>query len=1065
MNIRTRIMGRVAVAAIGILWLANVIAGEKACEEIELVRPADRSTVELLRPLQKAWMKMPRAERVEKIADTEGFRKEMVAEGTHPRPVVLEWRCNHGADGKCRGTYAIEVTKRRDGKLHYSAENLKTNCVELWNLEVGEEYTWCVWCGKKANGWMFKTEDIAPRWLKWKGVHNVRDHGGWKTKDGFRVKQGLAYRSAGLNDNALTCLTVEETMALHQAGQLEALFGAKGREIAELIDAGKMEPNDGRLRKTFKRDKFEKGKLRGTPESREYVRTFFGIRTDLDLRTEEPECWGMTESPLGNEVAWLNYSGLAYSGMVLPKGKEQFHKALEVFLDPQRYGIVYHCIGGADRTGAVAFIINALLGVDEEDLWRDWEITCFGGQRRRFTHEFCFKHLVKAFDIYPGATINERVVNYVKDIGFTDADIARLRDMLLDRGGHPQDLRGLPIWYDPSGIKNMRDLGGWTGHGGRKVKTGRIFRSASFEKVKPEGRDYVVNKLGVKTDLDLRTPEQVKKEIDDKSPLGVKLVNRSSTAYGGFDTESGRKYFAETFRWFLNEAEYPVAMHCAKGADRTGSWAFLLNGLLGVAESDLRYDWELTHGYNPNPLFKHRTRYNKLVEMIEKREGATFADKMVAYAKDCGITDEEIAKWRSMMLEAALPFEMPEVKAPVFPSRDFVITEYGAKAGEKCTAAFAKAMEACAKAGGGRIVVPKGVWFTGPIHLKSNCNLFLSDGATVEFSDDPKDYLPAVPVSWEGLECVNYSPLVYAYGCKNVAITGRGELKPRMERWRELFKESKTGIQQARGILYKWGAEDYPVEKRVMPEASAAIMRPHLIHLNRCSGILIDGVKIRDSPFWTMHLFMSENAIVRNVDSSARGFNNDGVDIEMTRNVVVENCVFDQGDDGIVLKSGRNRDAWRVNRPTENVVVTNCEFKSADSLVGVGSELSGGIRNFYMADCKIEKAYRMIYFKTNRRRGGVVENIYVQDVEAGEVTHGVVELKTDILYQWAEFPDYELRTTVFRDIDIRNVKAKSAGWLVDVIGDPKEPVRRMKLENLTVEKVSKGQRRIENVVD
>ena len=214
------------------------------------------------------------------------------------------------------------------------------------------------------------------------------------------------------------------------------------------------------------------------------------------------------------------------------------------------------------------------------------------------------------------------------------------------------DGRGLPVWYAAEGVGNLRDLGGWPGLDGRKVRTGLVFRSAQFERVSEKGRDVLVRKLGVKTDLDFRTPDKLE-PLKGRSPLGkeVALVNRSATAYGGFGSKDGMKEFASTFRWLLHEAKFPVAIHCAKGADRTGSWAFLLNGLLGVAEADLRYDWEITHAWNSNPLFKHRTRYNGLVDLIGKRSGATFTDKVVDFARACGITDAEIALWRDRMLE------------------------------------------------------------------------------------------------------------------------------------------------------------------------------------------------------------------------------------------------------------------------------------------------------------------------------------------------------------------------------------------------------------------------------
>jgi polygalacturonase len=419
------------------------------------------------------------------------------------------------------------------------------------------------------------------------------------------------------------------------------------------------------------------------------------------------------------------------------------------------------------------------------------------------------------------------------------------------------------------------------------------------------------------------------------------------------------------------------------------------------------------------------------------------------------------------------PFEMPPIPVAKFADRDFSIADFGAREGVKATDAFAAAMAECEKAGGGRVVVPKGKWLTGAVHLRSNCNLHLAEGATLEFTDDPADYLPAVPSSWEGLECLNYSPLVYAYGCTNVAITGKGILAPRMGRWaaqmeRELKtwtstdKDPRYDIQAARGILYKWGSEGYPVETRDITKAHPAVMRPQLVQFNRCKDVLVEDVRIRDCPFWTIHLFLSENVIVRGVDSRARGFNNDGIDIEMTRNVLVENCRFDQGDDGIVLKAGRNQDAWRLNRPTENVVVRNCELLNSHSLLGIGSELSGGIRNVWMHHCKIGSTYNLFYVKTNRRRGGFVKNVWFEDIESDNLRGGLFRIETDVLYQWANFPDYELRRTEIDGLHVRNVRANCADYAIDVRGDAAAPIRNVELEDVWLGAFRKSFERIEN---
>ena len=396
------------------------------------------------------------------------------------------------------------------------------------------------------------------------------------------------------------------------------------------------------------------------------------------------------------------------------------------------------------------------------------------------------------------------------------------------------------------------------------------------------------------------------------------------------------------------------------------------------------------------------------------------------------------------------PFGMKPIPEFVFPDRNFAITDYGAQPGEaKCTAAFAQAIAACAAAGGGHVVVPKGSWHTGPIHLKSNVDLHLEEGAVLSFSDDLADCLPPVMSSWEGLECVNYSPLVYAYCCTNVAITGRGSLEPRMRKWARHFRETSTNIQQARGILYKWGAEDHPVGKRVMPEASDAVMRPQLVQMNRSVNVRLEGITVRDSPFWTIHLYQSENVIVRGVRVRAYGFNNDGIDIEMTRNVLVEDCDISAGDDGFVMKAGRNRDAWRINRPTENVVVRNCRLPSATALLAVGSEMSGGVRNVCIHDCEVGDVARLYYVKTNHRRGGFVDNIVIRGIRARSAVK-LMAVETEVLYQWRVFPDYERRLTKISNLLLENVDCAGARSGVEIYGDPELPIDGVTFRNVRI---------------
>lgn len=427
------------------------------------------------------------------------------------------------------------------------------------------------------------------------------------------------------------------------------------------------------------------------------------------------------------------------------------------------------------------------------------------------------------------------------------------------------------------------------------------------------------------------------------------------------------------------------------------------------------------------------------------------------------------AKHETISVEA--PFAMPDIHVFQFPDRDFPITNYGAKQKGQASdrlciaanrAAFAEAMKACNAAGGGRVVVPKGEWPTGPIHFRSQCNLYLAEGAKVVFSSDPNDYLPAVEVSWEGLECMNYSPLVYAYQCEDIAITGRGTLTPDMTTWKQWFSRPKPHM-AALAKLYDWGTFGKPVAERNMTTGDDHL-RPHLIHFNQCKNVLLDSFKIRQSPFWTIHLYRCEGGVARNLDVYAHGHNNDGIDLEMTQNFLVENCTFDQGDDGVVIKSGRNHDAWRIGRPTQNVVIRYCHVRNAHGLLVIGSEISGGIRNVYMHDCDVDgRVLNLFYLKTNRRRGAFLENITMERVKANDMQRAFA-IDTDVLYQWKNLvPTYKDTVTAIRNITMRGVTCKTADGVVQINGDKDLPVQNVLIQDVKVDTVRKFTIEKENV--
>ncbi len=412
------------------------------------------------------------------------------------------------------------------------------------------------------------------------------------------------------------------------------------------------------------------------------------------------------------------------------------------------------------------------------------------------------------------------------------------------------------------------------------------------------------------------------------------------------------------------------------------------------------------------------------------------------------------------------PFAFEPLEMFVFPDRDFPITKYGAKPGDvkATTAAFAKAMAACNKAGGGRVVVPAGEWLTGPVHFRSGCNLYLSEGAKLVFDDDLSLYYPAVQASWEGAECMNISPLLYAFECENIGISGPGMLAPEMDFWRTWFNQPESHLQATRQ-LYAMCSTQVPVEYRHM-EREGVQMRPHLIHFNRCTNVQLDGFKIRESPFWTIHLFMCKDVWAHGLDVYAHGHNNDGIDLEMTQHAVVEDCTFDQGDDAVVLKAGRNQDGWALGMPTQDIVVRNCNVVQGHCLLGIGSEMSGGIRRVYMHDChSSDQVYRLFYIKTNHRRGGFIEDVTVENVSATKMLR-VFEIDTDVLYQWRDIvPTFETKITRIRNITIRNAEATQSEAVYQLRGDNREPIEGVVIENVHVGRLTDFENQVENVRD
>jgi polygalacturonase len=404
---------------------------------------------------------------------------------------------------------------------------------------------------------------------------------------------------------------------------------------------------------------------------------------------------------------------------------------------------------------------------------------------------------------------------------------------------------------------------------------------------------------------------------------------------------------------------------------------------------------------------------------------------------------------------ARLPAILARIRPPTFPARAFPITRYGAKAGgvKDCTEAFRRAIAACNRAGGGRVVVPPGVYLTGPVHLLGNVNLHVSAGATVLFSTDPAAYMPVVLTRWEGVELMNYSPLVYAYGQENVAITGEGTLDGQAgpERWWDWKPRQGAQPQKPdRDRLFGQAEEGVPVAQRIY--GSGHYLRPSFIQPYRCRNVLVEGVTIRNSPMWVVHPVLSQNVTVRRVTVVSPGPNNDGCNPESSSDVLIEDSTFDTGDDCIAIKSGRNADGRRIGVASERIVVRGCRMRAGHGGVTIGSEVSGGVRDVFAERCQMSspRLERGLRIKTNAMRGGVVEGVYARDVDIGEVGSAI---DIDLLYEEGEDGPF---TPVVRDVRVERMVVQRARYALFVRGMARSPVRGLSVADSVFRGVERG---------
>lgn len=432
----------------------------------------------------------------------------------------------------------------------------------------------------------------------------------------------------------------------------------------------------------------------------------------------------------------------------------------------------------------------------------------------------------------------------------------------------------------------------------------------------------------------------------------------------------------------------------------------------------------------------------------------------------------------------------PEIPLPSFPDKRFNIADYGASGDGKTmnTEAIAKAISACTKAGGGTVVIPAGIWLTGPIQLASNLNLHVEKGALVIFSPNRQDY-PLIDTWYEGRPEYRCMSPIFGENLENLAITGAGVFDGSGESWRPVKKFKLTDMQwkellASGGVVDQkdatwWpsaaamnGAEYLENLKKTNPqpqredfEKARDFLRPVLLQLSRCKNVLIDGPTFQNSPAWNLHPLMSENLTIRNITVRNPWYsqNGDGLDLESCRNVAVYNCKFDVGDDAICLKSGRDEAGRRRGMPTEYVQIYDCVVYHGHGGFVVGSEMSGGVKNIEVRDCTFIGTDTGLRFKSTRGRGGVVENIYIKrifmkDIPAAAITFNlyysgqapIVEpgQKTGIDAEQAVPVSAE--TPQFKNIFISDVIARGATQAVELLGLPEMPLQNIKLTNVSI---------------
>ena len=394
-----------------------------------------------------------------------------------------------------------------------------------------------------------------------------------------------------------------------------------------------------------------------------------------------------------------------------------------------------------------------------------------------------------------------------------------------------------------------------------------------------------------------------------------------------------------------------------------------------------------------------------------------------------------------------VPFEYNRIESPSVPDFLVDITDFGAQANDtiRDDEALANALQLCKEKGGGTVVIKGGLFYTGPIELTSNICLRIEKGSELKFSNNKKDYLPAVFTRWEGIECYNYRPMIYVKDAQNVILTGEGRITGNGEKW---WKDASRQIETLTE-LYDRVMDGVPVSKRIMAsEDKESFLRPALIQFINCKNIEVSNLSITSGPMWTNHFIYCENLLVKGLDVKTEGRNNDGVIPDACKNVWINNCTFNTGDDCIVIKSGLNEDGWRVGKASENIVISNCKGFGGHGGIAIGSEMSGGVKNVYVTNCSFQDVETGIRIKSMKGRGGYVRNVFLENIDFENIKLDAI--KVSMNYKSSSIPPRSDSMPVFEGISLKNIKCRKAGFAITMRGYKAQYIKDVSFEDLDI---------------